>query len=48
MSPRKPDIQTGNLEFAQKMEIIKYRDSHSNVNYTDIAEWAQKRRESSK
>jgi uncharacterized protein CbrC (UPF0167 family) len=43
MAPRKPDIRTGNLEFAQKLEIIKYRDSHSDISYDDIAIWCQKR-----
>ena len=42
MAPRKPNIQSGNLEYVQKSAIITYRDSHPDLKYEDIAKWAQK------
>ena len=42
MAPRKPDIHTGALEFAQKEAIIKYCNAHPDVRYEDVAKWAQK------
>ena len=43
MAPKKPDIHTGALEFAQKEAIIKYYNAHPDTNYIDVAEWAQKK-----
>src|SRR5436309_9324266 len=42
MAPRKPDIHTGALEFAQKEAIIKYCNAHPDVRYEDVTKWAQK------
>ena len=42
MAPRKPDIHTGALEFAQKEAIIKYCNAHPDVRYEDVANGLKK------